>query len=451
MEELMNGVLPHAGRASEFLSPEKTTVRERRKREKLYKNFSFMTPVQNQKGEYFRRDIITSTSPKTSQQDYSFGNLALALHESGVPFLEEGFPRILGSQDTSNLPSKLNPDQICFIDTETTGLAGGTGTIPFMIGIGWWEKASGKGWKFIVRQYLIGDFGDEEAMLLDLEKDLSRFKFFCTYNGRSFDIPLLKTRAVLHRIRPSLFNLPNLDLLYFTRRMWSKCLDSCRLGSIEEHVLGIERGPDIDSALIPELFFQLARTGECPLMERILNHNAQDLVSLGSLLYTLTDIAVNLYDSSYIQSSSEYVAVARWLEKEKDDERSQHAWQQALQQLPQNEKFEASLSLSRVHKKRKQWDKAVEIWKQYSVGQKKENYYCAEELAKYFEHVEKNYEEALSIVHQTRKSIELRLELNSYTSVSEDIETELILASCEKRTDRLNRRIKKRKQQTKRD
>ena len=144
-----------------------------------------------------------------------------------------------------------------YLDTETTGLAGGAGTAAFLIGAGWFE-----GERFRVRQYFMRDYHEEGALLQALEEDIAGFSSIVTYNGRAFDIPLLDTRFRLARSRFSLGEVPLLDLLHPARRLWKERLESCRLQSLEVALLGLQRTGDIPGDEIPQVYFCLLYTSD---------------------------------------------------------------------------------------------------------------------------------------------------------------------------------------------
>ena len=162
-----------------------------------------------------------------------------------------------------------------FLDVETTGLSGGTGTVPFLIGAGRVE-----GDEFVVRQYFLRDFPDEPAALDALAEDLGDAPLV-TFNGRSFDWPLLTTRLRIHR-RP-VADRPHLDLLPPARRLWAKSLESHALADLERHVLDVRRDEDLPGAFIPAAYFDWLRTGRSAVIALAFRHNEVDIVSLAAL------------------------------------------------------------------------------------------------------------------------------------------------------------------------
>ena len=148
------------------------------------------------------------------------------------------------------LISEYSSSDALFLDTETTGLAGGTGTMAFLIGLGWFEEGH-----FHVRQILARDFGEEAAALTYLKEIAARKKFLVTFNGKAFDVNLLTTRFILNRMQSDLAALPHLDLLHPSRRILGHRLDNCRLVTLEADILGVRREGDIPGWEIPQRYF----------------------------------------------------------------------------------------------------------------------------------------------------------------------------------------------------
>jgi len=175
---------------------------------------------------------------------------------------------------------------LAFIDTETTGLAGGTGTLVFLVGAGVFD-----GDRFVLRQYFMRDPGEEEALLNALVADLAAQAGWVTFNGRSFDLPLLETRLTLIGQRGALGQRPHLDLLPPARRLYQRRLPSCKLGEIEHSVFKIIREQDdVPGALIPQMYLDYLRTGDASDMRRVIYHNAIDILSTVTLATHLLEV-----------------------------------------------------------------------------------------------------------------------------------------------------------------
>lgn len=199
-------------------------------------------------------------------------------------------------------------EKICFLDTETTGLSHGAGTVAFLVGIGFFTADS-----FVVRQYLMRDY-DEEAFLLErVAGHIAQSELLCTFNGATFDLPLLETRFTMQRMRDRLCPRPHLDLLPASRRVWKLRLKKCSLTSLEEAVLGLRRQDDLPGALVPERYFAFLKSRDETLLEDVLRHNAQDIISLAHIL----DRLMRLHDAPLLtaQAPEDLFSLGRIYEK----------------------------------------------------------------------------------------------------------------------------------------
>jgi hypothetical protein len=170
-------------------------------------------------------------------------------------------------------------DRFVFIDTETTGL-GGAGTLAFMVGLGWFNPQG----DFEIHQCFLRSPGEEVAMLGVIEEMIPRSAALVTFNGRSFDVPLLAGRYIMARRRSYFDTLPHIDLLPFARRLWKRRLPSRSLGALEVEVLGLKRTQnDVPGSLIPYLYHQYLQTGDAREMARVFYHNEQDILSMVAL------------------------------------------------------------------------------------------------------------------------------------------------------------------------
>jgi uncharacterized protein YprB with RNaseH-like and TPR domain len=180
------------------------------------------------------------------------------------------------------LPDPVDPARpIVCLDTETTGLGTAAGTLPFLVALGRWQ-----GDELVVRQLLLPDHPDEPAFLAILERHIPYDALLVTYNGRTFDWPLLASRYRLHGRQPPEIG-GHLDLLHVARVLWRHRLPDARLASVEAGIAGVRRGADLPGACIPELYFHWLRRGDPSVFPAILEHNHQDVVSLGLLLRVL--------------------------------------------------------------------------------------------------------------------------------------------------------------------
>ncbi len=171
----------------------------------------------------------------------------------------------------------IDPARLRFLDTETTGLAGGTGTHVFLVGIGRFVGPT-----FHVRQLFMRHPGEERGLLHLTEAALTADSTLVTFNGRSFDMPLLETRYRMHRRAAPLVS-EHLDLLHPARRIWKHRLPSCSLGTLEREVLGVTRQRDAPGWLIPQLYFEFLRSRNVEPLEAVFSHNRMDVLSLARL------------------------------------------------------------------------------------------------------------------------------------------------------------------------
>jgi uncharacterized protein YprB with RNaseH-like and TPR domain len=169
-----------------------------------------------------------------------------------------------------------------FLDTETTGLSGGSGTLAFLVGIARFRAGC-----LEVRQYLITRFSGEEAMLRRLAGDIAGGETLVSYNGKSFDLPLLATRLRLHRVENPLTDLPHLDLLHPVRRRFARQWDNCRLVTVERNLLGLARSGDLPGSEAPRAWLDYVRRGAWRPLQGVIRHNRLDLMSLAVLLPAL--------------------------------------------------------------------------------------------------------------------------------------------------------------------
>jgi uncharacterized protein YprB with RNaseH-like and TPR domain len=251
---------------------------------------------------------------------------------------------------------------LLFLDTETTGLSAGAGTIAFLVGIGFFDES-----QFTVRQYFLRSPEDEPAMLADLAEQFARRPGVVSFNGRSFDLPLLEGRYILNRRRPPFTDSPHLDLLGPSRRLWRDSLDSCRLVALEEQVLGVQRDQaDIPSGLIPLVYRDYLRTGNGIEMPRIFYHNQVDVLSMVSLTTQLCRV----FDepAAELQRGQEWFSLAKWYEKLGLRTRAESAFRQAIQLDLSPGTFQSGLHhLALLLKREGRRDEADGVWEQLAA------------------------------------------------------------------------------------
>jgi uncharacterized protein YprB with RNaseH-like and TPR domain len=280
-----------------------------------------------------------------------------------------------------------DPARLLFLDTETTGLAGGTGTYAFLVGAGWLENE-----RFVVTQYFMRDLDEEPALLAALAPVLERASALVTFNGGGFDLPLLETRFVLARRRwPG--TLPHFDLLRPARRVWTACFEDCRLATLERSVLGLARESDVAGSLIPALYFDWLRLRRAAPLARVFAHNRDDVLSLAALLGWF---AHALGEAPSI-SSADWAGLGRLWEAI-DIDRALACYRTALERGLNGEHAHfVRLRLAWWEKRAARWDAACALW-ETAARHGAFDPRPWEELAKFHEHRRRDLAAAHSIV-----------------------------------------------------
>ena len=280
-----------------------------------------------------------------------------------------------------------------FIDTETTGLSGGTGTFPFLIGLGWFENRS-----FVTCQLFSRDFSEEPAMLDYLKKIASDRQFLVSFNGKAYDLNLLTTRYILNRFQDVFSGMPHIDLLHPSRRIYSQRLENSKLATLEANVLGVKRENDIPGQEIPQRYFDWLRRRDGQLIEDIFRHNRIDIVSMASLLKHLTDVVEGGPDTAYAHHA-DLLSVAKLHYDRGDLETAGRLFEPLLDSDQPGIAQNARRSLSLIHKKRNQWDDAASIWRKM-LADDHYDVFAAIEMAKWHEHHAREFGPAVEIVRR---------------------------------------------------
>jgi hypothetical protein len=273
------------------------------------------------------------------------------------------------------------PDRLVYLDTETTGLAGGTGTCAFLIGIGTVE-----GTQFVVRQFFLRDYPEEKGILHSLSEILNAFDGLVTYNGKTFDVPLLETRYALARLKSPFARLLHFDALHPSRRLWKLRLESCKLTDLENAVLGIGREGDVPGSEIPGIYFEYLRSGDARGLQPVFYHNALDILTLAALTVELAR-AIGDGGASTLDSPVDLFSLSRMFEVAGSRDRSVTACQRALSGgLPEDIEARALHQLALQYKRQRQHELAVETWLELSRRASALALDAFEELAIHYEH-----------------------------------------------------------------
>ncbi len=308
-----------------------------------------------------------------------------------------------------------------FLDTETTGLAGGAGTLAFMVGLGYFEDE-----RFVVEQFFLRDPGQEAAMLCEIDRRVNSRAHLVTFNGRVFDVPLLESRFILSRIAPSFEDKTHLDLLMPARRVWRGSLDSCSLGSLEYHLLGVERTQrDVPGAVIPWMYREYLSAGGGDLnedMQRVMYHNLHDILSMVTLTSRLADAILQP------GSAEEQFTAARYYERAKSLDEAEQGYRKVLwgagEGLRESLHLSASRRLARMLKKQGRATEAVDHWRALADADDAEGLI---EMAKHYEWCERDVTGAMAFALRAR-------------CVSEDVD---VRSAITQRIERLEKKIKK--------
>ena len=271
-----------------------------------------------------------------------------------------------------------DPRQWLFLDTETTGLAGGTGTYPFLVGIAWWDAGG-----LEVEQLFMREHSEEQSLLVALAERLAERRVLVTFNGKSFDWPLLETRYRMTRaIRPPAPRA-HLDFLHPARNLWRLRLGSVRLAELEKHVLGWNRGPDVMSELIPRIYFGYLRGGSPDPLVPIFHHNQMDLRGLAALANRVLSLVGN--PETHGQDGFELFGVSRICERRGEDLRARKLYERSIQfELPPETDRAARRSLARLAKREGDHALACSLW-EGMLGNSREGLEAYEQLAIHYE------------------------------------------------------------------
>lgn len=282
-------------------------------------------------------------------------------------------------------PERFSPEaraaeELVFYDTETTGLSGGAGTVIFLFG-----AARCEGRDLALEQLFLSDFPGEPDFLLAVRELLEPHRAFVSYNGKTFDSHLLRTRFRMNRIawEPG----PQVDLLHHSRRLWKSVVGDCSLRSMESHVLGFTRERDVAGEDIPLIWLEFLRTGRPGTLPVVFDHNVMDIVSLARLY----EVIGGLIRGGPPPARVDERALGTWLIRTGDPSGTD-----ILEKAFRRGSEQAGVALALHHKRQREWDLAAEVWAKLLDGTR--SLKAAVELAKHHEHRSRQYEEALQLV-----------------------------------------------------
>ncbi len=312
-------------------------------------------------------------------------------------------PEDLLEQLSAGAIARSRPERWAFLDTETTGLAGGAGTYAFLIGVGSIETAG-----FRLRQFFMRDYGEEASLLGRLAEYLARFDVLITYNGKSYDQPLLETRFRMARRQGApehpFDRMQHLDLLFGARRLWKLRLESCRLVDLENQVLGVERQGDLPGEMIPYCYFEFLRTQEAFRVVPIFHHNAIDILSLACLT-AIVPFAFRSPEDAPLRHGADLIGLGRWLGQGGRWEEALSLFRRAVDMgLPDHLLFRALWDIAAAEKRLGREEAALAAAAELAGSRNPYRVRALEEMAKHYEHRERDYARALET---TRRALAL--------------------------------------------
>src|SRR5574340_268036 len=283
-----------------------------------------------------------------------------------------------------------HPCRWAFLENATTGLVGGTGTYAFLVGVGHIAEDG-----FRLRQFSMRDYAEEGSLLARLSDYLAQFDVLITYNGKTYDQPLLETRYRMARTRHPFARMEHLDLLFGARRLWKLRLESCRLVDLENQILGVERQGDLPGEMIPYYYFEYLRTKQAFRLAPIFPHNAIDILSLACLT-GVVPFAFRSPEQAALRHGADLIGLARWVLAADRREEALRLFRRAVDLgLPDDLLFRTLLDIGLLEKRMGNSAAALAAFTDLAASRNLHRGRAYEELAKYYEHHERNYTMAL--------------------------------------------------------
>jgi uncharacterized protein YprB with RNaseH-like and TPR domain len=308
--------------------------------------------------------------------------------EPGLTAVDFETLRLLAPQADVSI---CDPSRWLLLDTETTGLSGGTGTYAFLVGVAWWE---GSGLK--IQQFFMRDFTEEPSLLFELARRLAERPVLVTFNGKSFDWPLLQTRYRMTRAG----NIPepeaHLDLLHPARQLWRLRLKSVALAELERNVLHLDRGYDIPSETIPQRYFAFLRGGAPEPVAEIFHHNQMDLRGLAALAVRI----MSILEKSAGCGAEELFGLSRILQRRGNSIKAGETYRRALDHgLPQPAERLAQRELALIARRGRDYELSNALWEKL-LGDFPESLKAYEQLAIYYEHHAREPQKAAGLTRE---------------------------------------------------
>jgi uncharacterized protein len=293
----------------------------------------------------------------------------------------------------------ISLSKFAFLDTETSGLSGGTGTYAFMVGMGRFIEN-----QFVLRQFFMRDPAEEPAMLEAIAQFLAPTQALVTFNGKAFDAPLLTTRYRLHHIPIPYEDYSHLDLLPLARRLWRDRLESRALKYLEQHVLGMTRSSEeVPGYEIPWLYFDYLKSGDARPLAGVFYHNAMDVVAMAALLTHVNEIMQNPYNG-HVEHGLDFIALGKLFEDLGYGEEAARLFEHGLElDLTEADFGLAVKRLSILQKRRGDFNEAIRLWE---AAAENGHIYAHIEMAKYYEHKCRDVKSALKWTRSALEHVE---------------------------------------------
>lgn len=286
-----------------------------------------------------------------------------------------------------------DPEQWLFLDVESTGLAGGSGTYAFLVGLAWWEQGG-----LQIEQLFMSEYSEERSLLFALRERISERPVLVTFNGKSFDWPLLETRYRMSRKIGVPKARAHLDFLHPARNLWRLRLGSVRLSELESHVLGWDRGTDVLGDLIPGIYLNFLRGGPPEPLVPVFNHNQMDLRGLAALAKRIVSLIADA--ETLGQDGLELFGVSRICEKRGEHNRARRLYEKSIASvLPTQTDQIARRSLARLAKREGDFALACELWTR-ALENSRHGYHAYEQLAIFYEHKAHSPERAAELTRE---------------------------------------------------
>lgn len=307
-------------------------------------------------------------------------------HGKGVLKQEVVFSKLFDV--TEIVDELLRLEDILFLDTETTGLSGGTGTMAFLVGLGYFTKTG-----FLTEQYFLDDPSEEMELLNKLDLTLSKFKVLVSYNGSSFDLPLLKTRFLINRLEPPFIKFQHIDLLHLSRKLWKLRLPALKLRDVESEILNFFREEEeVPSWMVPQIYFDFIRNRDARPLKGVFYHNCMDVLSLAVIFIHISELLSNPIKKSQLHGF-DLLSIAKLFENYGLLEESAYLYKISLERgIPSNLSPKLLFKFGKICQRLSQPQMALEFWEHaYQNG----DIASAIQISKYYEHDLIDFDEAM--------------------------------------------------------